>query len=315
MLLLPSRTLQIFSDLYQQTNTEETLIGASTQNAATRNPSGSPLSGLQTGEKSVAEASTQTNEAGIVDSSSNDIASPPTTLVKTPTDLASAVGLEDNGHQDEARCEDSSLEAQNEEEQMWMQKDFLLAENEVILEQDRSSNNLDQTHEENTGVRVPLEFQGHVEGHNARATLIEEETVEEIQDVTEDVGSTSMVEDALSTEIAAHQRTREELDQLQEQITTKDNQIQTANENYLRLLRQSEESHQQLEEERYNLLEQLDETNSRILELEESTDGEHVRRLESQIEYLKAAAERMWEKITEQHNLIRVGCKDLSSYI
>lgn len=139
------------------------------------------------------------------------------------------------------------------------------------------------------------------------------ETAEEVQD-TEDIGSTATVDEALSNELAAHQRTRKELAQLQEQITTKDTQIQTANDDYLSLLRQSNESHQQLEEGRDDLLEELEEANSRISELQDS-NGDNVRRLEFQVEYLTNAAQRMWDKIADQHNIIRVGCNDLSFYI
>ena len=35
-------------------------------------------------------------------------------------------------------------------------------------------------------------------------------------------------------------------------------------------------------------------------------------RLESQVEFLENAAQRTWGKITDQNNIIRVGCKDLS---
>ena len=162
-------------------------------------------------------------------------------------------------------------------------KDEAACEGGLLEEQDEE----DQMQEDNTG-----------------------ETVEELQD-TEDVGSTAAVDKSLSNEMA---RTREELAQLQEQVTTKETQVQTANDNYMRLLKRSNHSHQELEEERDDLLEQVEEANSRISELEES-NGDNVRRLEIQVEYLTDAAQRMWEKITDQQNIIRVGCKDLSFYI
>lgn len=140
----------------------------------------------------------------------------------------------------------------------------------------------------------------------------QEETMDELQG-TEDTGSIALAEEALSTETAAHQQTREELAQLKEQITAKDTEIETSNAEYLRLQRQSNESRQELEEERDNLREQLEEANSRIDELEDSGDEEHLRRLESEVEDLKAANTQLWGRINDQANIIRVGCKELGS--
>ena len=160
-------------------------------------------------------------------------------------------------------------------------------------------NEEEQMQEENTGETC--------------VTLLEEETVEDLHDRGV-AGSTAAGDEALSIEMAAHQQTREELAQLQGQIATKDTQIQTANDKYLRLFNRSVDSYQELEQERDDLLEQLEEANSRISELEQP-NGDEVRRLQSHVEYLTNAVQRMWGKLTDQHNFIRVGCKTLSFYI
>lgn len=255
------------------------MVDPTTQGRATGRSSDSPFWAAQIGRKSTAKASTQTSENLAADNSLNDSLSSPITLVNTPTDHVSAMGSEHNKRREKVGCESDLLEEQNEEE---------------------------QSQEENTDETC--------------VTVPEEETVEDLHD-TEVAGSTAAVDEALSMEIAAHQHTREELAQLQRQITTKDTQIQTANNKYLRLLNRSVDAYQELEEERNNLeeerddlFEQLELAKSRISELEHS-NGDEVRRLEDHVEHLTNAAQRMWEKVVDQQNTIRVGCKGLSFHI
>ena len=172
---------------------------------------------------------------------------------------------------------------------------------DVACESDlfEEQNEEEQMQEENTGETC--------------VTLLEEETVEDLHDRGV-AGSTAAGDEALSIEMAAHQQTREELAQLQGQIATKDTQIQIANDKYLRLFNRSVDSYQELEQERDDLLEQLEEANSRISELEQS-NGDEARKLQSHVEYLTNAVQRMWGKLSDQHNFIRVGCKTLNFYI
>lgn len=174
----------------------------------------------------------------MIDNSLNDSLASPTTLVNTLTERASAVGSEDNERQEEPEFKGGLLDGQDEEEQM---QEETTGETCVTLLEER--NEEEQMQEENTGETCD--------------TLLEEETVEDHPD-TEVAGSTAAVDEALSIEIAAHQQTREELAQLQGQITTKDTQIQTANDNYLRLYNQSVDSYQELKEERDDLEEERD---------------------------------------------------------
>lgn len=141
-----------------------------------------------------------------------------------------------------------------------------------------------------------LDAQEHSEGHEIRYTQIEE-TAHVVQNLIEDLaasGSTSMVQEALlSTEMAAHQQTRDELAQIKAQVTAKDSQLRTSQ----RLLVQATRSHMQLRGIRTNPQTQLDKANSEISLLEVRIDA------------LRTEVTRISEKLAKQNDLIRKGSK------
>lgn len=251
------------------------------------------------------------------------------------------------------RAADAEAESMRVRLQLWeMQRDSLPSDDEVFQEQKQRGNDLDQTQEEDSKVGTPLDAQEYAEDHEPRDTLVEE-TVDLVQDVTGDVAaadSTSMADEALSAEMAAHQHTHQELDQLKAQLATKDSQLNTAKDESRRLTREIDGLHQE-RGERTSLLEQLDgarsriteleasnvgrlrfritalqtqvsgltfkldEANSRISELENSTDEEALRRLESRINTLRLNATNMYNMLVQQNDTIGKGKKDLKFFI
>lgn len=188
----------------------------------------------------------------------------------------------------------------------------LPSDDEPILEEDQSSNDLDQIQEERNVSRVSIALEP-AEGHEIRDTPIEE-SVGVFQDITVDdaaSNSTSMAQILLSAEMAAHQQTREELAQFEEQMTAKDRLLNSTN----RLLRDVRKGYEELEQLQTDLQQELDEANLRISELESSTGAESLRGLEFRIITLKTAAAQMLETLVNRDDMIRRGTKELNFFI
>lgn len=273
------RALENFPDHAEQTIAEKkTLVDSSTQTAAIGNSGDCLLSGTQTGKRSRADASTQTDEDVVVNGNSSDTS--PTTLVNTPTDRLSLIDAGDDEHQDATASEDFLLEAQDEEEQM-QEPQFVDQEIQIA---------------EQVAIDVAA------------------------------AGST-LVEESLTAEKAAHERTREEFTQLKDEIKVKHSQLKT-NQN---LIGKVTRSRDRLKGREHNLQIQLNAANLRISEYADSDRRRRSRTtaLQSQVEELilerDEADSRIWEledsnrklisALVYQHNKLRNETKELTLFI
>lgn len=191
------------------------------------------------------------------------------------------------------RAANAEAEAMRMRVQMWdMQRDdFLAPDEEPIQEHGQPSNDLDQSMEQNNLSGTPLNAQEHSEDHESRDTQIEE-TLGDFQDVTEDLtaaDSTPMVQEALlSIEVAAHQRTREELIQLKAKMTEKDSQLQMSEG----LLREAIEDIEQLRAEQDYLQTLLDNADLQISKFDVA-----YRRLTTRIRALQTQVDDQAERL------------------
>ena len=215
--------------------------------------------------------------------------------------------------------------AKAEEESMRVHLKFLgmpsgssTSDHEAVLDQDQDqpSNDIGQAQEENRGAGVPLDAQAHAEDHEIRET-----PAEEIVDVTEDgieeaasASSTPMVQEALlSTEMAAHQQTRDELARFKERIARKDSQL----EKYRRLLEEKTKSYEELRGIQNELETQLDDAELRISELgvAEYRLGFRIDALQKQVADLETESASRFNTIVLQNDMILRGTKELNFFI
>ena len=213
--------------------------------------------------------------------------------------------------------------AKAEEEPMRVRLKFLgmpsgssTSDHEAILEQDQPSNDIGQAQEESSGAGVPLDAQVHAEDHEIRETPAEE-TVDVTEDGIEEAASASstpMVQEALlSTEMAAHQQTRDELAQFKERVASKEGRL----EKYRRLLEEKTRSYEELRGIQNELETQLDDAELRISELgvAEYRLGFRIDALQKQVADLETESASRFNTIVLQNDMILRGTKELNFFI
>ena len=188
-------------------------------------------------------ASTQTTEYGSEATSSTGSPSTSTTLVNTPVDVAFEREAEDSENQKAVDDQNTVHETTHAEEH-----NEELSSSNTMPEHGLFADHPDQVQECSNRAELQPEAQAQTENEEAGITPIPA------------AGSTTLVEKSvLNDERTAHDKTRQELDNLKADIASKDGRI----EHYRKLADEVTESRDRLRDETTAVQNELDETKSR----------------------------------------------------